>query len=332
MRYVSLRVLTALPMIFILISVLFLVLRVLPGDPAIALLGQQASEAQLEAVRHAYGLDQPLYVQYERYWVDLLKGDFGLTIDTRVPVISEIERAFPTTLELTIGATISAALFGISMGALSCWKRDRWPDHVIRAANLIFFSIPVFWAGILGQLVFGRYLGILPIYGRLDPGLTVQRITGMYVLDSILTGNIPAFADSIWHLLLPCLTLGMFLGALISRLTRSNLVDALGESYVFTARAKGLSEGKVILDHALPNALLPVISILGLQVAGLIGGAVVTETVFSLPGIGTRLVLALLTRDYGVVQATVIIFALTTTIASIVVDVLYSILDPRVRY
>jgi peptide/nickel transport system permease protein len=315
------------------ISVLvFVGMHLIPGDVAQLLLGEKGTEADLQRLRHQLGLDQPIYVQYLRFLVDAVRGDFGDSIRTRQPVIWEIGQALPVTIELSLAALAFAIVVGLAIGVLTARRPHSALDTGTMVFVLIGVSMPIFWTGILLLLVFGGMLGWLPLGGILDSGLSVRRITGLPLLDALLARDWVAARSVAAHLVLPAVALGATAMATIARMARSSMLDVLGLDYVRTARAKGVGEGTVVRRHALWNALLPVVTLIGLQLGLLLSGAVLTETIFALPGLGRLTITSVLARDYPVVQAVVLIGAAIFVLTNLLVDLLYAWLDPRIRY
>jgi peptide/nickel transport system permease protein len=310
----------------------FFGMHLIPGDVAQLLLGDKGTDADLQRMRHQLGLDQPVYIQYFRFLGGALQGDFGESIRTRQPVIWEIEQALPVTVELSLAALAFAVVAGLLIGVLAA----RFPHSALDTGSmvgvLVGVSMPVFWTGILLLIVFGGILGWLPLGGVLDGSLTVRRITGAPLLDGVLTGSWPIVWSAGRHLVLPALALGATAMAAIARMARSTMLDVLGLDFIRTARAKGLAERRVVSRHALRNALLPVVTLVGLQLGLLLSGAVLTETIFALPGLGRLAITSVLARDYPMVQGVVLIAAGVFVVANLLVDVLYVYLDPRVRY
>ena len=331
--YFVTRVLLSLPMIFILLSIIFLVLRVMPGDPVLAMLGDKAPMSQIQEMRHRLGIDRPLYVQFFDYLFNLLRGNLGNSlIWGRRPIAVEILEHFPATLELTIGSMIVMLLVGVFTGAQSAYRRDSPTDYGLRTFGILIYSIPIFWFGMVLQLIFGVYLKWLPIAGRIDPFLTPRGITGLYTVDSLLAGDILGFVSATQHLILPSLTLGLVLSGIFTRLTRVNMLDILRQDFVAAARARGLKENTVLYKYALRNAFIPILTMIGLQFALLLAGAVLTETTFSWPGMGSYLIERISYRDFPAIQGAVVFFAALVAAVSVAVDMIYAYLDPRIRY
>lgn len=334
-RYILTRIGLTLPMVFILASLVFFVMRVIPGDPVRSNLGPRGSEETVDRLREELGLNDPMLVQYGRFLGDIVTLDFGnsLTGGQR-PIIDEMSERFPATLELVVPGAGLALLIGISGGALAASRRGRGADYSLRLYSVAIYSIPIFWLGLMLQLVFGVRLGWLPISGRIDPvvGTTLERTTNILTLDALLQGNWTALGSALTHLVLPVASLGLILSGVFLRLTRINVIETLQMDYIGAARARGIRERVVIYGHALKNAIIPVITLLGLQVAILLAGAVLTETVFSWPGMGQYLVQRISARDYTAVQSVITMFALLVALISLAVDILYSLVDARVRY
>jgi peptide/nickel transport system permease protein len=331
-KYVARRLLQMLPVLLGVSLLVFVGMHLIPGDVAQLLLGEKGSEQELQRLRHQLGLDQPIYVQYLRFLTGVVQGDFGNSIRTRQPVIWEIGQALPVTIELSLAALTFAILLGLLIGIVTARRPHSALDTGAMVVVLIGVSMPVFWTGILLLLTFGGILGWLPLGGVLDAGMSVRRLTGMPILDALMSGNWAALRSGLAHLILPAVTLGATAMATIARMARSSMLDVLGLDYVRTARAKGVAEPRVVRRHALWNALLPVVTLIGLQLGLLLSGAVLTETIFALPGLGRLTITSVLARDYPVVQGVVLIGAAIFVLANLAVDLLYAWLDPRIRY
>ena len=330
--YIIRRVLLAIPTIFILLTIVFVVMRV-AGDPVSAILGGHAPAEQIERIKEQLGLNKPLYVQYLEYLWQLLHGNLGRSlIWGRRPVLVEILEHFPATLELSISAFIVSILIGIFTGVHSARKYNKPTDHILRLYGIVTYALFIPWIGLILQLIFGVYLGWLPTSGRIDTLMEPKHITGLYVLDSILTLNIPSLISAIRHLILPSITLGIYLSGIYTRLTRSNMLEVLRKDFITAAKARGLPEGTVIYKHALKNAFIPILTMMGLQFALLLAGAILTETTFSWPGMGTFLAERIFYRDYPTVQGTIVFFAILVVTVSLIIDILYAYIDPRIRY
>jgi peptide/nickel transport system permease protein len=320
-------------MVLILISMVFFVMRVLPGDPALAIMREGASEEQLAAFRATLGLDQPLHVQYLDFITGVLRFDLGESMTRSIPVVDEIKTFFPATVELTIFAMAVVAGVGILSGAFAAQHRKTGADYTIRVLSIILYSLPIFWLGIMFQMTLGAQLGWLPVSGRLDPGMTPDRIiTGLYTVDAILMGDMALLRDALRHLILPSLTLGLVLAGIFTRLTRANMLEVLRKDFIVAGRARGIRERILVYKHGLRNAFIPIVTLLGLQFALLLAGAILTETTFSWPGLGRLVVDRIYDRDFSTVQGSILFFALLVTGISLIVDVLYGFLDPRIRY
>ena len=334
-RYVLTRIGLTLPMVFILATVVFLVMHVLPGDPVRSALGPKGSPETIQHIRQQLGLNDPMIVQYGRFLIGMVTFKFGNSlIGGHRPIIDEMSERFPATLELVIPASILALAIGIYGGALAASKRKRALDYGFRIYAVVIYSLPIFWLGLMLQLLFGVKFKFLPISGRIDPviGTTLIHRSNIYAIDSLISGNWPAFTSVLLHLVLPTITLGLILSGVFVRLTRINVIETLQADYISAARARGIRENVLIYGHALKNAMIPVITLIGLQVAILLAGAVLTETVFSWPGMGSYLVERISSRDYNAVQSVIAMFAMFVALISLGVDIIYSLVDPRVRY
>jgi peptide/nickel transport system permease protein len=320
--------------------VVFVFVRSIPGDPAVAMLGERATPEAAAALREQLGLNKPwffnpanpLEAQYPKYIGALLQGDLGSGLKSNIPVRNELAARFPATAELSIAALFFALIVGMPAGILAALRRNSGWDNLATGISLVGVSMPVFWLGLLLSYFFAVKLGWLPPSARLGYEFNLQPVTGFYLLDSIITGNWGAFWDALRHLILPAIALGSIPLAIISRITRSSLLDVLGQDYVRTARAKGLAANAVTIKHALRNALLPVVTVIGLQAGALLGGAVLTETIFSWPGIGSWVYEAISQRDYPIIQGGVIFAALVVSLVNLLVDLSYAALDPRIQY
>lgn len=342
LRYALQRLALTVPMILILLTVIFLILRVLPGDPVLAMLGGKPMSFEvMQSYRVKFGLvdpetneDIPLHRQYATYMGGVFRGDFGKSMRTSTPVLREIFLRFPATIELALFGLMVAGILGFTTGIIAATRADRPIDHAVRIFHIASFAMPLFWLGLMFQVFFAVKLGWLPVAGRLggDVAFTFQPITGLYVLDAIVRWDGQALADIALHLVLPALTLGIAMTGLLGRMSRASMLEVLGQDYVTTARAKGLRERLVVTRHALRNALIPIITVFGLEFAVLMGGAVLTETVFSWPGIASYLMRSINARDYLAIQGCVVFIALFVSVINLIVDLLYSVVDPRVRY
>jgi len=322
-------------LVFVLIGVslvVFFTMHVLPGDVATLMLGDRATAQQLADLRHQLGLDQPVFIQYFRFAGDALTGDFGRSLRTNEPAFREVWLAFPVTIQLALVSLVIASVVGVPLGVFAAIKPHSAFDNTIMTVSLFGVSMPIFWLGLMLILVFGGILGWLPIGGLLPIGDDVPRVTGMSVLDALFTGKISVVGTALRYLLLPTLTLATIPLALVTRITRSEMLSAGSLDHVRTARAKGLPEWRVIVKHTLRNALIPVVTVIGLQLGLLLSGAVLTETIFALPGLGRLMVASILSRDYPVVQAGALLTAFVFVLVNLLVDISYAYLDPRIRY
>ncbi|UAL31516.1 ABC transporter permease [Nocardioides rotundus] len=331
-RYILQRLLLIIPMIWVLLTLVFLLLRVAPGDPVTAAVGDKLSPEAIDARRAALGLDRPLIVQYLDYLGSVARFDFGTTLSDNRPVLAVIRDNGGATLSLTVGAFLIALLVGIPLGLLAGRKRDSAADVGIRLFGIFTYAAPVFWTGLLVILI-AAPLG-WPTFEIASPitKFEVQPVTHILLLDAIIAGNWDATIDVLKHHLLPCLTLGLLLAGVIIRLVRVNVLQALKGDYVEAARARGIPEKYVVRRHAFRNALVPVVTVVGLQVALTLSGAVLTESTFSWPGLGLELIDYITARDYAAVQGIVTFFAVVVVVVSLAVDVINAIVDPRVRY
>lgn len=312
--------------------IVFLLIHLTPGDPARVLAGERASPETIAAIRAKWGLDKPLPEQYLIWLSKALRGNLGRSIVTHSFVISEILDRFPNTVELTLAAMIIAILVGVAAGILSATKQYSIFDYGSMVGALFGISMPVFWLGLMLMFIFGLILNWFPISGRLDTGITLNKITHFYVIDSLLTGNWSALKSTLSHLALPALALGTIPMAMIARMTRSSMLEVIRQDYIRTERAKGLSETAVIYKHALKNALIPIITVIGLNFGLLLGGAILTETVFSWPGLGRYAVQAVYARDYPAIQGSVLFIAITFVIVNLITDIIYAYVNPKIRY
>ncbi len=331
LRFTVRRLLLLVPILLGLSILVFLWIRALPGGPAASILGERATPEAIEQVNRQYGLDRPLWVQYTKYVQSLLQGDLGTSIASRRAVTEEIGRRFPATVELAVAAMFFAVAIGIPLGFIAAKRYRSWIDQGSLVVSLVGISIPVFFLGILLKYVFAVKLGLLPTVGRIDVRLNADHPTGFYVLDSILTLDAEAFLSTVEHLVLPAIALGSIPLAIVARITRASVLDVQNEDYVRTARAKGLSPATVDRRHVLRNALLPITTVIGLQVGLLLSGAVLTETVFAWPGMGTWLVGAIEARDFPVLQGGILFLAVVFVLVNLLVDISYGYINPRIR-
>jgi peptide/nickel transport system permease protein len=331
LRFTVRRLLLLVPILIGLSILVFLWIRALPGSPAEALLGERATAESIAQIREQYGLDDPLYEQYWRYVQTLVQGDLGTSISSRRPVTTEIKERFPATIELTLAAGLFALLFGIPLGFFAAKRFGGIFDNSSLVLSLIGVSIPIFFLGIILKWIFAVRLGWLPSIGRQDVLIEADHPTNFYVLDGIVTRNWEAAWDAVKHLILPAIALGSIPLALISRITRAAVLDVQNEDYVRTARAKGLPPRTVDSRHVFRNAMLPISTVIGLQVGLLLSGAILTETVFAFPGIGTWIQASIENRDYPVLQGGILFVAVIVVVVNILVDLSYGLLNPRIR-
>lgn len=333
-QYALVRLALVLPMVFILLTMVFLLMRVAPGDPISASLGGHAPQSQIDEIKAELGYDEPIYVQYAHYLGNIVRGDLGTTITDRRPVTDIVKENGAATLELTFYAMIVAIVVGVTFGLLAGRYRDTWIDGTGRLFGIVIYAMPVFFLGLMAQLFFGSYLGWLPTSDRASPitQATLETHTGLYTIDTLINGDWDAFVDSVRHLILPAVTLGLVTAGIFIRLIRVNVIRTMKDDYIEAARARGIDERSVVYHHAFRNALVPVITVVGLTLALLLSGAVLTETTFNWPGIGHTLVTYLQNRDYAAVQGIIVVFALVVVLASLIIDFVNAYIDPRIRY
>lgn len=354
-QFVGRRLLLLIPVMIGVVLITFMIVRLIPGNPCVTMLGERATPAKCEAFMERFGLNDNIIVQFGRYLVNMVKGDFGNSIRFTRPVVDLISERLPLTMELTFLAMIFSTTVGVLLGVVSALKRNTFLDTVTMIIANIGVSMPVFWLGLLLAYLFALVLKdtafVLPPSGRFSAGMALTnladfwnlgKITGFkkFIIDlisnftlinAIITGNWKIFGDALRHLILPAVAVGTIPMSIIARMTRSSLLEVLGQDYIRTARAKGLVERKVISKHAMRNAMIPIVTIIGIETGSLLSGAVLTETVFSLPGIGTSLVGAILARDYPVVQGFTMVIAIIFVLVNLIVDLSYAYLDPRIR-
>jgi len=331
-RYILKRLLLLVPVLFGVSVIVFVVMHSFTADPAGIILGQHATEKQILELRSKLDLDKPIYIQYFKYLGRLIHGDLGDSLYTKTSVVKELFARFPATVELTVSAILFASVFGILVGVLSAVKKNSIFDYICMVGALTGVSMPIFWLGIMLIILFSVSLGWCPPGGRIDIMLSPANVTGFLFIDSILTGDWESFASALSHLVLPTIALGSYSTAIIARMTRSSVLETLQQDYIRTAWAKGLAERVVVIRHALRNALIPVVTVIGLQMGSLLGGAVLTETVFAWPGIGKYVVDSIIKSDYTVVQGAVLLVAFIFVIVNLIVDVIYAFIDPRIKY
>ncbi len=330
LAYIIRRFLIMIPTLLGVTFIVFLMLHFTPGDPAELLMGERASEEALQAIREHLGLNEPLYVQYGLFLKQLMKGDLGETIWTRQKVWIEIKQRFPATIELSLVALFISCVFGMILGIVSATKQYSIFDYLSMLGALAGVSMPIFWLGLVFMLIFSLNLGWLPMSARLSVGIDLETITNFYVLDALLTRNWAALKDALWHIIMPAVTLSTIPTAIIARMTRSSMLEVLRQDYIKTAKAKGLSQFSVIFKHALRNALIPVVTTIGLQFGVLMAGAILTETIFAWPGVGKWMYDAVMQRDYMVIRSGTLFIATIFILINLCVDVLYAVINPRI--
>ena len=331
LRFIVRRLLQAIPTLLILSLLVFVWLRSLPGGPAGALLGDKATPEKIEALNKVLGLDQPIFIQYLRFLGRILSGDFGSSLISGEPVLTEIGRALPATIELSLAALLFAVVLGIPLGYLAASYRGRFLDNATVIGTLVGVAVPVFFLGILLKQLFAQDLALFPPSGRQDVTIDPTHVTNFAVLDGLLTQEWDAASDALWHLVLPAIALGTIPLAVIVRITRASVLDVLNEDFVRTANAKGLQAQLIRRRHVLRNAMLPVSTTIGLQTGLLLGGAVLTERVFVWGGLGSLLAQGIERRDYPRLQALLLLAAVVYVLVNLLVDISYAIIDPRVR-
>jgi peptide/nickel transport system permease protein len=330
--YTVRRVLMVIPVLLGMSLVVFFMIRAIPGNPAQVILGQKATKEAVEALTHKLGLDQPWYVQYVKYLGGLLQGDLGESIRTGTAVAEEIWPYLAATLELSLAAMLIAVVIGVNAGIISAWFQNSWFDYAAMVLALIGVSMPIFWLGLMEQWVFAIHLDLLPTAGREEVRNPITPITHLYLIDTLLQGNTEQFVQVLQHLILPSVALATIPMAIIARITRSSMLEVMKSDYIRTARAKGLSMFWVVYKHSLKNALIPVLTVIGLQTGLLLGGAILTETIFSWPGIGRYIYEAIGYRDYPVIQSGILVVATIFIFINLIVDLLYAAIDPRIKY
>jgi peptide/nickel transport system permease protein len=327
------RIIVMIPIIVGVAVIVFLFMRLMPGDPVDIMMGQggAVSAGEREQLRKEFHLDEPLHVQLGLFMSSLVRGDLGFSYTQKRPVVALIGERLPATIELALGALIVGLLVAVPVGIISAVRQNSWIDRLSMAGAFLGISMPAFWLGIVLLLLFSVQLQWLPVQGRISHTVSLQVITGYYVLDSLLTGNWPALNSSLRHLVLPSITLGLPMAAVIARVLRSSMLETLRADYVTLARAKGAPEGGVVLRHALRNALIPTVTVVGLQVGVLLGGNMIVETVFGWPGLGRLVVDSIFNRDFPLVQGAVMMYAFIFIITNLIVDVIYTYLNPRIQ-
>lgn len=331
LNYIIRRLVSLVPVVIGVSILAFSLMHLVPGDPARSILGEKATETQLEMLREELNLNDPLIVQYGNFMGKIATGDLGESIKSKESVASEIGGRLPATIELTLFAMTVAVVVGVLAGVIAAVKQYSWFDNLSMSGALFGVSMPIFWLGLMMIWLFSVELNWLPPSGRLSNDIELTTITNLYLVDSILTLNGEAFVDALRHLLMPGIALATIPMAIIARMTRSSMLEVMKQDYIRTANAKGLAGRLVVFQHALKNASLPVLTVIGLQFGFLLGGAVLTETIFSWPGVGRYVVDAILSRDYPVVQSTILIIAVIFVLVNLITDILYTLFDPRIK-
>ena len=332
MNTLSRRILGAIPVLLGISFLVFMLMHIAPGDPVSLLLGDDATPADVEQIRRELGLDKPLLVQYWDFLSRAVRGDFGRSLKFNEPVMKLVFERLPATLELAFISLIVAIIIAVPLGVYSAIKHNSLFDHAGMSIALIGVSLPNFWLGIMLIYFLGGQLNLLPVAGRIEYGIEVRPITHLYLVDSLITGNLTAFWSALQHLLMPAFTLGTSLAAIVTRISRSSVLEVMRQDFITTARAKGLNEKTVIWRHILRNAMITIVTILGLQLGALLNGSVITETVFSYPGIGELLIQSISARDYKLTQVLILFFAVIYFVVNLLTDFLYSWIDPRIKF
>ncbi|AVK95434.1 ABC transporter permease [Lysinibacillus sphaericus] len=332
LHYMGRRLFQLIPVLLGMTFIVFMLIRLIPGNPAQVILGQQATKEAVEALNASLGLDKPWYTQYFGYLGGIFQGDLGVSLRTKLPVSQEIFPYLAATAELAIFAMIIAVIIGVNAGIISAWFQNSWFDYTAMVVALIGVSVPVFWLGLMEQWAFSIQLGWLPTSGRNDVRDPITAITHFYLLDTLMQGRFDQFTEVLKRLILPGVALATIPMAIIARITRSSMLEVMRSDYVRTARAKGQKMFIVVYKHALKNAVIPVLTVIGLQTGLLLGGAILTETIFSWPGIGRYIYDAIGFRDYPVIQSGILVVAFIFIMINLIVDLLYTVIDPRIKY
>lgn len=332
-NFILRRIAVVIPTFLGITVLAFALIHMIPGDPVLVMMGERRIDPEFyRLAMQRLGLDQPIYVQYLHYLQKLLTGDLGQSLVTREPVMHEFLKLFPATVELSICAMLFASVTGLIAGIVAASRRGTAVDHVVMGGALAGYSMPIFWWGLVLIMLFSVFLGWTPVSGRIDLMFDIPTVTGFMLIDTLLSGEEGAFISAVSHLILPAIVLGTIPMAVIARMTRSSMLEVLREDYIRTARAKGLSPARVVVVHALRNALVPVVTVIGLQVGTLLAGAVLTETIFSWPGVGKWLIDSISRRDYPVVQGGILLVASLIILVNLLVDILYGVINPRIRH
>jgi peptide/nickel transport system permease protein len=331
-QFITRRVIALLPVLLGVSIVVFALIRLIPGDPVIVMLGERARPEDVERVREEMGFNRPIYVQYLEWMGRVVRGDLGKSIINRTEVMDELKYRLSATIEMIVVGMIIGTGVGISIGILSALRRNSWVDLIATAGALLGVSIPIYWLALILVYALAVNRQIFPPSARLDVNLEVVRHTGFMLVDTLLMGDVRLWLNALWHLILPSFVLSTVIMPILARLTRASMLEVMRQDYVRTAEAKGLRPRVVIVRHALKNALLPIVTVIGLQLGGLLGGALLTETIFSWPGMGLWTYRAILSRDYPIVQGAVLVSATIYVVVNLLVDISYAYLDPRIRY
>lgn len=332
LHYIGKRLLHLIPVLLGMTVIVFFIIHAIPGDPAQVILGQQATAESIAALRESLGLNNPWYVQYFNYLKDLFMGDLGESLRTRQPIVSEVWPYLAATFELAFFAMIIAVIVGMNAGIISAWFQNSKFDYIVMVIALVGVSMPIFWLGLVEQWIFSIKLGWLPTSGRADVRDPVTTITHFYLIDTLIQGRFDQFVVVLKHLVLPGLALATIPTAIIARMTRASMLEVMRSDFIRTARAKGQRMFVVIYKHTLKNALIPILTVIGLQTGLLLGGAILTETIFSWPGIGRYIYEAISYRDYPVIQSGILIVAFLFVMINLIVDILYTVIDSRIKY
>ncbi|HRJ42222.1 MAG: ABC transporter permease [Caldilineaceae bacterium] len=331
-QYIARRLISLIPVLLGVSIVVFSLIRMIPGDPVIIMLGEKASVEAIEELREEMGFNRPIPVQYVEWMGRILRGDFGKSIINRTSVIVDLRTRLAATIEMVVAGMILGVIIGITIGIVSALRRNTWLDVVSTFGVLLGVSMPIYWLALILIYALAVNRQIFPPSARLDVALSVDRHTGFMLIDTLLAGDPKLFWNAVWHLILPSAVLSTVIMPILARLTRASMLEVLQQDYVRTARAKGLASRVVVIRHALKNALLPIVTVLGLQLGGLLGGAILTETIFSWPGMGLWTYRAIQSRDYPIVQGAVLVSATIYVVVNLLVDISYAYLDPRIRY
>jgi peptide/nickel transport system permease protein len=331
-QYILRRLIALIPVLLGVSIIVFGLIRMIPGDPVVVMLGERARPEDVARVRAELGFDRPIFMQYFEWVGRVLQGDFGTSIINRTEVMVELRLRLTATLELVIAGLLIGVAVGVTVGIISALRRNSWIDLTSTAGALIGVSMPIYWLALILIYALAVNRQIFPPSGRLDAQLDVVRRTGFMLIDTLLMGDPKLFLNAVWHLILPAVVLSTVVMPIMARLTRASMLEVLRQDYVRTAEAKGLRRRTVVIQHALKNALLPIVTVVGLQLGALLGGALLTETIFSWPGMGLWTYRAILSRDYPIVQAAVLVSATIYVVVNLLVDISYAYLDPRIRY